>query len=207
MIKPKLLDLFCGAGGCSVGYSRAGFDVVGVDLIGYRGYPFPFIQADVFEFLRTNDLRQFDVIHASPPCHSYSISTVSARQSGHVYDDLVERIRFYLIQLEKPYIIENVPGSPLIDYIELSGKMFDLGVIRRRWFESNLPLICPPSVRYKRNSVVNGDYLTVVSNEFKSIDLAGIAMGIDWMTRREIVLAIPPSYTEYIGRQLFDWVN
>lgn len=205
--KPKLLDLFCGAGGCSVGYHRAGFDIVGVDIIGYRGYPYPFIQSDVFEFLEHNDVSQFDVIHASPPCHKYSISTVPQRLAGRTFVDLVAKTRFYLIQLEKPYVIENVPGSPLKNFIELSGAMFGLKVIRRRWFESNLPLFSPPSIRYKRNSVANGDYVTVVSNQFGNLALASEAMGIDWMTRREIVLAIPPSYTEYIGKQLFDQVR
>ncbi|HCT30891.1 MAG TPA: hypothetical protein DIW31_09190 [Bacteroidales bacterium] len=205
--KPKLLDLYCGAGGCSMGYSRAGFDVFGVDKVAYRGYPFPFIQSDVFSFLENNDVSQFDVIHASPPCHQYSVSTVPQRSAGRTFVDLVAKTRFYLIQLEKPYVIENVPGSPLKNYIELSGGMFGLKVIRRRWFESNLTLLSPSSVRYKRNSVSSGEYVTVVSNSFGSLALASDAMGIDWMTRREIVLAIPPRYTEYIGMQLYVQLN
>lgn len=208
MSKPKLLDLYCGAGGCSVGYHRAGFDVIGVDIKGYKGYPFPFIKSDVFEFLQSNDVSQFDFIHASPPCHNYSISTVPQRHSGsRTYVDLIDRTRFYLIQLEKPYVIENVPGSPLKNYIELSGAMFGLKVIRRRWFESNITLFAPPAVRYKRKSVVDGDYVTVVSSQFGNLSKAREAMGIDWMSRKEIVLAIPPAYTEFIGRQIYNRLN
>lgn len=202
MRKLKVLDLFCGAGGCSMGYQQAGYEVLGVDIVPHRGYPFPLIIDDVFRFLENNDVSDFDLIHASPPCHNYSRSTIPQRSAGRTYVDLVDKCRSYLIQLEKPYVIENVPGSPLRNYIELSGGMFDLNVIRRRWFESNIMLMSPAKIRYKRNSVKNGDYVTVVGNQFGTIDNAKKAMDIDWMTRKSIVLAIPPAYTRFIGEQI-----
>lgn len=206
-MRPKLLDLFCGAGGCSVGYYRAGFDVVGVDIIAHRGYPFPLIKSDVFEFLRSHDLSEYTAIHASPPCHQYSVSTVPYRRAGRLYVDLISRTRLYLMQLDKTYVIENVPGSPLKNYIELSGGMFGLKVIRRRWFESNVFLFSPPSVRYKKGSVKSGDYMSVVGQSFGRLSAASDAMGIDWMGRKKIVLAVPPVYTEFIGRQILNYIG
>src|SRR5271157_4335910 len=105
---PKLLDLFCGAGGASEGYHRAGFEVVGVDINPQPHYPFKFIQADAMTF----PLDGYDVIHASPPCQAYTVAGYNERARGKIYPDLLDAIRQRLIENAKPWIIENVPGSP-----------------------------------------------------------------------------------------------
>jgi DNA (cytosine-5)-methyltransferase 1 len=198
---PKLLDLYCGAGGASMGYYNAGYDVVGVDINHQSRYPFEFIQSDVFEFLRTYDLREFDVIHASPPCQLYSALNWVHKKD---YPDHIERLRFLLIQLEKPYFIENVMHSPLnCSSLMLCGTMFDLKVQRHRLFESNIRGIVQPVHHKHELKVVNGDMFSIVGNGGSfTIKEAREAMGIDWMIKKEITQAIPPKYTEYIGNQL-----
>jgi len=139
-MKPRLLDLFCGAGGCGVGYSRAGFDVVGVDASPMPRYPFEFHQADALEFLAAHG-HEFDVIHASPPCQFYSaLRHMPNAKKDH--PDLVVPTRELLKASGKPYVIENVPGAPLIRPTMLCGTMFGLGtgnadLRRHRIFETN----------------------------------------------------------------------
>lgn len=213
---PKLLDLFCGAGGCSVGYERAGFEVTGVDINFQKRYPHPerFIQADAMEYCGEHG-HEYDVIHASPPCQCYSIATKSLRNAGKKYPDLVGPTREALKKTGKPYIIENVPGAPLQNYIVLCGLMFDLKVFRHRLFESNC-LIPQPAHRSHRGKYIGIDgFLCIVGKQggqkgkdgkimsSGTVSQARMAMGIDWMTWRELTQAIPPAYTEYIGDQLF----
>ena len=205
--RPKLLDLFCGAGGCSVGYHRAGFDVVGVDNRSMPRYPFEFHQADALEFLAAHT-SEFDAVHASPPCQRYS--NAAKRAGTHLrHPDSVEPCRKALEACGLPYVIENVPGSPLRTWFKLCGTMFRLKVRRHRYFEVNwdlpvmLPFQCDHSYRVfsvfghgsgNRNGNKRPDAGTVA--EWKD------AMGIDWMIRDELSQAIPPAYTEFIGRQL-----
>ena len=228
--RPLLLDLFCGAGGAAMGYSRAGFDVVGVDLSPQPRYPFRFIQGDALralEHLRNRgvlevrqadgtlvDVGPFAAIHASPPCHAYSTGTQHRKNQGIVYPDLLPPTQALLPLLALPYVIENVPGARKIlhDPILLCGGMFDLGVTRHRYFEVNF-LVEPPA------HTCNGDQ---VDRDAVSITRHGPparwyrknpgavfnirqwhdAMGIDWMNRRPLTQAIPPAYTEFLGRQL-----
>lgn len=110
-MKPRLLDLFCGAGGCAVGYSRAGFEVVGVDSAPMSRFPFEFHQADALEYLAEHG-HEFDAIHASPPCQAYS--TLRHMPHAKKHPDLVAVTRAALLAANKPYVIENVPGAPLI---------------------------------------------------------------------------------------------
>jgi len=213
-MKYKLLDLFCGAGGCSAGYHRAGFDVTGVDLHDQPHYPFRFVQANA---LTAKFLGNYDAIHASPPCQNYCWSTAKHRAKGKTYPDLIDATRNLLVNSGKPYIIENVPTAPLHSPIYLEGTMFGLGVLRRRGFETNWRLPQPRFRRRKKPIVQQGKinpgtllqksaYCQVVANggdgwSCRLVDWQA-AMGIDWMTRGEITQAIPPAYTEHIGRYL-----
>lgn len=138
MNRPRLLDLFCGGGGCSVGYHRAGFDVVGVDNRPMPRYPYEFVQADALDVLAdTEFLAGFDVIHASPPCQAYSNSTIGLRATGREYPDLVATTRGLLQANGHPWVIENVPGAPIRPNYKLCGCQFGLDLRRERWFETS----------------------------------------------------------------------
>lgn len=210
-LRPRLLDLFCGAGGAAVGYHRAGFDVVGVDKHPQPSFPYEFIQQDVLE-IDSSFLSSFDAIHASPPCQAYS--DLAAR-NGNADDHprLIEPVRKMLMDTGLPYIIENVEGAPLRNYIVLCGTMFNgLRVLRHRLFEANFIIPVPehgkhPLVHtYDKRKRHYGktdewkDFVTVTGGGNCSIASARDAMGIDWMIKREINEAIPPAYTEYVGR-------
>ena len=143
-MRPRLLDLFCGAGGCSVGYNRAGFDVVGVDAAPMPRYPFEFHQGDALEYLTAHG-HEFEAIHASPPCQFYSnLRHMPNAKKTHL--DLVAPTRAALVTTDKPDVIENVPGAPLLNPTMLCGTMFGLGtgeadLRRHRLFETNWPLV------------------------------------------------------------------
>jgi DNA (cytosine-5)-methyltransferase 1 len=129
--KPRILDLFCCAGGVAVGYSRAGFDIVGVDIDPQPHFPFEFIQADALT-LDMKFLRSFDAIHASPPCQSYS-DLAKRNRNAHEWPRLIEPVREILIKSGKPYVIENVEGAPLLNPVVLCGTMFKgLRVLRQQ---------------------------------------------------------------------------
>lgn len=213
----RVLDLFCGAGGASAGYVRAGYEVVGVDIDPQPHYPFEFHQADALDVLK-NEVRwgrnwtetAFDIIHASPPCQAYSTMTKRWNRANQ-HPDLVAETRELLSQLGMPYVIENVPGSPLIDPVTLCGEMFNLQsgeyrLRRHRLFESNMalrPLIHPThtklalSVYGHPGGSSKRDGLTFAQfSDWKT------GMEIDWMNIKELSLAIPPAYTEWIGQQI-----
>jgi DNA (cytosine-5)-methyltransferase 1 len=209
--KPRLLDLFCGAGGAGMGYHRAGFEVVGVDITPQPNYPFEFVQADALEYA-CEHWQDFDAIHASPPCQAYSV-TQNMHNAEHV--DLLPITRAILRFIGLPYVIENVPGSPMRNYIWLNGLMFNLQVIRRRHFESNVYLMQPTPPRKTGRTSGNGksystfddgDYITVAGHNFRYSD-GCVAMNIDWMNQHELAQSIPPAYTEFIGRQLIRYVS
>jgi DNA (cytosine-5)-methyltransferase 1 len=219
--RPKLLDLFCGAGGCSVGYQRAGFDVVGVDNKPHPDYPFPMVVADAMEFLAVPTfLAGFDAVHASPPCPRYSVSTPSANRDSH--PDLVEPTRIALRSWGGVYVIENVPGAPLDNPTLYCGAAFSLGsrcrdgryrqLKRHRLFESNALLMSPGCGCDAKSKVgVYGDGGGGQSTRpsggggYKAYpEEAREAMAIDWMRRDDLADAIPPAYTEHIGAQLLD---
>lgn len=207
--RPKLLDLFCGAGGAGVGYHRAGFEVTGIDNKPQKNYPFGFMQADALEYL-CDHWQEYDFIHASPPCQRYSATTPEKARDNH--PDLLSKVREVLDEIGRPYIIENVPGAPMTDYIVLCGTMFGLDVIRHRWFEirPNPILLMPPHNHYK--PVVRQGYEADLSKEFMCVtghfsgkETGMVAMGVDWMgTSYELAQSIPPAYTEFIGKQLIN---
>ncbi len=206
----KLLDLYCKAGGASKGYQLAGFEVVGVDIKKQKRYPFEFIQADCLELMKDMDfLKSFDVIAASPPCQTHSITQHLRNAQGRSTDkvDLIPQTREALIASGKPYVIENVPGSPLINPIQMCGSHFGLKVRRHRRFESNLPIVGSPCDHKSQGKPVGvygsmRDEIPKGGHTAKSIEEAREAMGIDWMIWGELVEAIPPVYTKEIGKQL-----
>ena len=202
--KVKLLDLFCGAGGAAMGYYRAGFtDITGVDIKPQKNYPFKFIEADAMTF----PLEGYDVIHASPPCQGYSSSM--NHHTIKEYPLLIAEVRNRLKSVGCAWVIENVrplraiPAEHRLNGVILCGSAFGLRIWRHRWFEASVALMSPPCQHSIRGM---NPYRT------KSRAISGItgtsdkkwqaAMGIDWMIGSEATLAIPPAYTEFIGKQL-----
>jgi len=191
-----------------MGYHRAGFEVTGVDIKHGKRYPFKYLRLNVME-LQPSDLAEYDLIHASPPCQTHSITRNLRIAQGKQTDklDLIEPTRALLQASGKPYVIENVPGAPLFKPILLCGSAFDLKVRRHRLFESNVELkgtVCDHKKQGRPVGVYGSmrDEIPSGGKTAESIEQAREAMGIDWMIWGELVEAIPPVYTEYIGRQV-----
>jgi DNA (cytosine-5)-methyltransferase 1 len=223
-MKPLCLDLFCKAGGTSRGYQQAGFYVVGVDIEAQKNYiGDDFLQADALEVLRILIgggciigksgreywLSDFSLIAASPPCQGY---TKAQKIMKNTHADLIEPTRKLLKETGRAYVIENVPGAPLINPIVLVGTMFDLMTVRERLFETNFyiaqpaePLPRPRQVKMGRR-VKEGDYIQPVGH-FSNVGYARKAMGIGWMTRDELKEAIPPAYTKWLGQQMIELIK
>ncbi len=215
--KPRLLDLFCCAGGAGKGYAEAGFEVVGVDIDPQPRYPLPFIRTNAME-LDPKFIATFDAIHASPPCQSYS-DLAKRNKNAHEWPRLIEPVREMLIRSGLPYVIENVDGAPLLDPVVLCGTMFKgLRVLRHRLFEANFPITAPPHAKHpichtfdKRKGQFGKtdemrDFVSVNGGGNCSVAAARDAMGIDWMTKNELNEAIPPAYTRFIGAQLLAYM-
>lgn len=212
MSRPKLLDLFCGAGGAGAGYLRAGFTVHGVDNVRQPDYPgHMFIQADALDYLAEN-WRDYDAIHASPPCQA-STALTKGTNKGREYVQLIPETRRLMRATGLPTVIENVQGSDLRRDLVLCGEMFGLGVLRHRYFEvSGFDAASPAHkphrgrVRGWRHGVYHdGPYVAVYGEGGGKGSVAEWqqAMGIDWTEdRKAIAEAIPPAYTEHIGGQL-----
>lgn len=208
---PLILDLFCGAGGAGVGYEDAGFEVFGVDERRQRNYPFEMHQGDALAFLAEADLSQFAAIHASPPCHAY----LPLAQNGYPgkdlgFRDLIAETRIALKQSGKPWIIENIPGSPLRRPVTVCGGALGLKVQRHRKFESSEKLIgtgCEHPWEKTGERPVGvygkpGGFGSRRGQQGFSMAEWVEAMQIDWMTSREITQAVPPAYTRFLGFQL-----
>lgn len=220
----RLLDLFCGAGGCAVGYHRAGFtDITGVDIRPMPRYPFRFIQADALEFLSSVQPGEYDLIHCSPPCQGYSQLRHLPWLKDKEYPLLIAPVRELLQGIGAPWVIENAPTSPLSGII-LCGQMFGLPIYRHRRFECSHVLFSPEHPRHpevighgrrlndrKKKGTLNAGsgkgawgrspIVTVAGGQFRKAE-GERAMGIDWMLKPELAQAIPPAYTEWIGRQM-----
>jgi DNA (cytosine-5)-methyltransferase 1 len=206
-VRPRLLDLFCGAGGAAMGYHRAGFDVLGVDIKPQPNYPFKFVQADA----TTYPLDGFDAYHASAPCQDHT--PLAALVGMHGTGWMLGATRDRLTSQPRPWVLENVPGAPMRADLMLCGKMFGLRVKRHRWFEFGEAvslIMAMPHQRHRARTAtsrrrerwaegwdisITGDVGTWCGPE---------AMGIDWMSGDELSQAIPPAYTEHIGRQLLE---
>lgn len=199
-----------------MGYSRAGFEVVGVDIAPQPRYPFAFKQAEAIEYVKAHG-HEYDAIHASPPCQASSALTKGTNR-GRIYEDLIPQTRAALEATGRPYVIENVQGSGLRRDATLCGEMFGLAVIRHRYFEvSGFALSPPPHVPHRgrvagwRHGVYyDGPYFAVYGEGGGkgTIEQWQSAMGIHWTDKRkELAEAIPPAYTEFIGRQLMRHVT
>lgn len=207
-MKPRALDLFCGAGGSTRGLQRAGFHVTGVDIAEQPNYcGDDFVRGD----WATSDaaLSSFSFVWASPPCQSF---TAYRRKDpatvGAAYPNLIPQVRDFLRIVDLPCVIENVGSSPLIAPLTLCGSMFGLEVRRHRLFECSFPVgLVPPCAHGSQR----GEFpqATNRANRRKTVEV-GVwriplevqqrAMGIDWMTLEELSEAIPPAYSEFLGR-------
>lgn len=205
--KPILLDLFCGAGGAAMGCHRAGFEVVGVDLREEPRYPFEFIRGD-WQVVLDKFGDTFDAVHASPPCQGYSAMSTCRPGLADQYPRLIEPVRRALQNLGVPHVIENVEGSPLDSPITLCGQMFGLELYRHRLFECSFPISVPTHPEHVIPASKAGHWqpgtIMSVAGHIAPVAHARRIMGIDWTTRDELAEAIPPAYTEYIGRQLIE---
>lgn len=211
------MDLFCCAGGAAMGYHRAGFDVVGVDIEPQPNYPFEFHQADALTF----PVEGFDAIHASPPCQAnlHGLGAVN-KALGRAYDhvDLIPQTRAKLIAAGVPYAIENVVGASLLAPVRICGSSFGLPIHRHRLFESNVLLMVPACEhdrlterKYWTSARKKGEqkraFTVQVYGAGGERHEWGPALGIDWMTPEELTQAIPPAYTECVGRQLLEYLE
>ena len=220
MTRPRLLDLFCGAGGAAMGYHRAGFEVVGVDIHPQPHYPFEFIQDDALDLMREwlrpdKEHVVFDAIHASPPCQHYSTATRDASR----HPDLYGPTRELLLQTDLPFVIENVISAPYDHGIVLCGSMFGLEadgewLQRHRNFETSWFMFQPPCAHRadRRPVTITGQAYVSETREYShsrqtTFPIAQRLMDIDWMTRDEMKEAIPPAYTEWIGRHLLQVIE
>jgi DNA (cytosine-5)-methyltransferase 1 len=206
-----------------MGYHRAGFDVIGVDIKPQPHYPFEFVQMDVFDFVPFYlSEREHAAIHASPPCQAYSV--LRRANPDAEYADLIAPMRRMLREWGLPWVMENVPGSPLNHLTVLCGSMFGLGaggrqLRRHRWFEMSFPMLQPPcqhrgeaigvygggpTGRYTFENGAKKDYYNRRGGYQGTLAEKREAMGIDWMTASEINQAIPPAYTQFIGEQLME---
>jgi hypothetical protein len=215
VIRPLLLDLFCGAGGAGMGYYRAGFDVIGVDVKPQPRYPFPFIQGDALH--PPVQLDDFDAIHASPPCQAGLAGLAAVNRAlGREYDheDLVPQTRDMLRATSLPYVIEQpLKGARLRAPFVLCGSSFGLPIHRHRQFECNALLLAPACEHdrltekkywtgYRPNGETRLSSVVQVYGNGGGREQWGPALGIDWMTPDEMTQAIPPAYTQWIGEQM-----
>jgi DNA (cytosine-5)-methyltransferase 1 len=207
--RPRLLDLYCCQGGAARGYHDAGFEVVGVDINPQPRYPYEFHQGNALHFLLTH-WREFDAVHASPPCHDHS--ALSARSGFNYTGWLLAATREALQAFPMPWVIENVPGAPMRTDVRLCGAMFGLRTYRHRWFELSDPM-CPPLLEHPAHRVLTDGHKrragwdaglnTSVTGDV-TVDIASEALGIDWMDAAGLAQAIPPAYTHVIGAHLLE---
>lgn len=219
----EVLDLYCGAGGASMGLNKAGFDILGIDIEYQPEYPFPNQTKDVLS-LTSGDFKDLKLIWASPPCQNYSVGTIGFRNKGKKYPDLIDKTRKMLLKTGTPFVIENVPGAPIRHDLMLCGCMFGLKVFKRRYFEIHGFKVEQPDHKKHNGGVCTGEYICTSTacvnpgcfgkrDEYKKrygdiwkenhkIENWQKALGIDWITDRKMLAeAIPPAYSKYIAKQ------
>lgn len=208
-IKPRILDLFCCEGGAGTGYARAGFDVTGVDIVAKPRNPHPVIVADAIKYAREH-AHEYDAIHASPPCQSYS---KAMKHLATPQPMLIDGVREILVASGKPWVIENVIGAPLANDsdlfgrhgVELCGTMFGLRIYRHRIFEASFQLPLPPRPCDHTHHAMNphgAEGCERIYAEHGRQDpekLWAAEMGVEWMSRHGAREAVPPCFTEWVG--------
>jgi hypothetical protein len=192
MRKPRLLDLYSGAGGAARGYQMAGFHVTGVDIKAQPRYcGDEFIQGDALEYLEAHG-HEYDAIHASPPCQAYAnVTRWRGDQSDH--PELVLPTIELLKATGKPWAVENVEGAPFTPDLILCGSMFGLPIKRHRWFLTSWGAF---------DMLMACNHKGILPFMHKGERAFADAMGCYWMNNREGREAIPPAFTNYIGRHL-----
>jgi DNA (cytosine-5)-methyltransferase 1 len=201
-----------------MGYHRAGFDVVGVDVVDQLRYPFAFMRLDALELLTLPGLAGVvDVIHASPPCQRFSALNNGTWGNADGHPDLIGPVRERLEALGLPWVIENVPGSPLRSPVILCGSMFSLrlndppGYLQRhRLFESSVSLEAPSPCSHVGQALGvygHGRGGGPLKGRSLAADDARALMGMPWASRDGVSQAIPPAYTEHVGRQLLEAIR
>lgn len=220
-MSPTLLDACCCEGGAARGYALAGFDVTGVDIVPQRRYPYRFVLGDAVAYV-LNHGHRFDVIHASPPCQRHSITKHTHHKE---HPDILGPMRDALVSTGRPYVIENVPGAPLLNPLQLCGSEFNLTATdddgrplrlqRHRLFESNVFLHGAGGCQHDPRVQVGGSYgggSTDLAHA-RQVRHGGYTpskrareelLGIDWMTLHGLAQSVPPAYTEFIGHQLVE---
>lgn len=224
-MKPRALDLFCGAGGATKGLQRAGFTVHGIDIKPQPDYcGDQFTQADALTFTTYEWLRQFDFIWASPPCQAHT--SMRVMHNARLHEDLIPATRVLLRTSGLPYVIENVVGAPLLDPFLLCGTMFGLGVEvydgwrqlrRHRLFESSISIGLRPKCHHNGATIgIYGDHardrrrkpgVRDRGTDFPDVQrvaLARVALGIDWASWKGLSQSIPPAYSEFIGKKVLE---
>lgn len=215
MSRPLLLDLFCGAGGAAVGYHRAGFDVIGVDVEPQPNYPFEFHQADAMQVAAYIADRAEPwahapypaATHASPICYRWSKMRDCRPGMKDDQPDLITPLRPLLLASGIPYVIENLRGAPLENPVPVCGSGLGLRLQRHREFECSFPAWGVPCAHGQ--NPWNPEYRHATNRKRRRVPVIGEwrvperlqqeAMGINWMTLPELQEAIPPAYTEHIG--------
>jgi hypothetical protein len=217
--RPRLLDLYSCGGGAGKGFAAAGFEVDGCDIAHRPNYPFPYHRGDALAYLAaliaSDEIRRYTLVHASPPCQAKCSLTVGTNRSqgwGGTHEDLVAPTRALLEQTGLPYVLEQPNGRAEIRKdLTLCGEMFGLGVIRHRNFElggwsTEQPAHVPHRGRvrgWRHGEYFDGPYVAAYGNGGGKPTVAELqqAMGITWTdVREELTEAIPPAYTEWIGR-------
>lgn len=222
---PRILDMYCGDGGAAMGYHQAGFEVVGVDIRERHRFPFRYVQGSVLKLRPAWIRKNFQAVHASPPCQAHTtLKSMHGEAGEYHHKDYLPETRELLEDLGLPYIIENVPGAPLIDPVQLCGSAFGLALRRHRLFEAGGGLELEGSgcehkwqnrhkvynVASYRDGAGRRDHASGTIGVYGGgqglgegeVTLWKVAMGIDWMGKEGLAQAIPPAYTRYLGKQV-----
>jgi DNA (cytosine-5)-methyltransferase 1 len=209
VLRPRLLDLFCGQGGAGWGYWLAGFDVFGVDIRPQPRYPadLGFFHGDAMEYVKKHG-HQFDVIHASPVCRAHSRAKRTAPEK-YQHPDYIPELRELLDATGRPYVIENVEGAPLRSPVTLCGTMFELPMYRHRLFEfGRMAAPAPPPHPPHRSAVApmgrrpNCGQLWSIAGNFSGVFEASVAMEMPWANQDGLRQAVPPRYTTWVGNAM-----